>query len=88
MYKQNPNKQTNNNNKQTQKKKEEEDRIRGVPGEFYGNSKDAQQRQRVSSHILISGCFGCVLSTTLPGLNQELDSPYVVPTKRKPSACI
>lgn len=45
-------------------------------------------RQTVNSCILISGCFGCVLSTTLPGLNQELDLLYVVPTERKPSACI
>lgn len=45
-------------------------------------------RQRVSSCILISGCFRYVLSTTLPGLNQELDSLYVLRTERKPSACV
>lgn len=44
-----------------------------VPGEFYGNSKDEQHGQIVSSCILISGCFGYVLSTILPGLNWGLD---------------
>lgn len=44
--------------------------------------------QRVSSCILISGCFRYVVSTALPGLNQELDSLYMVPRERKPSGCI
>lgn len=43
-------------------------------------------RQTVSSCLLILGCFGCVLSTTLAGLDWELDLLHVFPTERKPFA--